>query len=78
MVQFPKPEGPVWAVELQRLFFKYRMFQFLLPSFQWLVFGGTSIKAFPLSPLKAAGVTHKIHSSKVFLSSPQSLFVMIL
>jgi hypothetical protein len=51
MIHFPKPEGPVWADELQRLFFKYRMFQFLLPSFQWLVFGGTSIKAFPLSLL---------------------------
>jgi hypothetical protein len=28
MVQFPKPEGPVWADELQRLVSKYQMFQF--------------------------------------------------
>jgi hypothetical protein len=28
MVQFPKPEGLVWADELQRLVFKYRMFSF--------------------------------------------------
>jgi hypothetical protein len=29
MVWFLKPEGPVWADELQRLVFKYRMFRFL-------------------------------------------------
>jgi hypothetical protein len=29
MVRFPKLEGPVWADELQRLVFKYRMFRFL-------------------------------------------------
>jgi hypothetical protein len=47
MVQFPKLEGPVWADELQWLVSKYRMFQlqnrmfqFLLASFQRLVFGG--------------------------------------
>jgi hypothetical protein len=28
MIRFPKPEGPVWADELQRLVFKYRMFWF--------------------------------------------------
>jgi hypothetical protein len=28
MVRFPKSEGPVWTDELQRLVFKYRMFQF--------------------------------------------------
>jgi hypothetical protein len=28
MVRFPKPEGPVWADELQLLVFKYRMFWF--------------------------------------------------
>jgi hypothetical protein len=28
MVRFPKPEGPVWTDELQRLVFKYRMFRF--------------------------------------------------
>jgi hypothetical protein len=38
MVQFSKSEGPVWADELQRLVFEYRMFRFLLASFQWLVF----------------------------------------
>jgi hypothetical protein len=40
MVRFPKPEGLAWANELQRLVFKYRVFRFLLASFQWLVFGG--------------------------------------
>jgi hypothetical protein len=47
IVRFPKPEGPVWEDELQRLVFNYWMFRFLLVSFQRLVFGGTSIKAFP-------------------------------
>jgi hypothetical protein len=28
MVRFSKPEGPVWADELQRLVFKHRMFRF--------------------------------------------------
>jgi hypothetical protein len=28
MVQFPKPEGPIWADELQWLVFKYQMFRF--------------------------------------------------
>jgi hypothetical protein len=47
MVRFPKSDGPIWADELQRLIFKYRMFQFpipevwfLLTSFQRLVFRG--------------------------------------
>jgi hypothetical protein len=31
MVQFPKPESSIWADELQRLVFKYRMFQFSKP-----------------------------------------------
>jgi hypothetical protein len=35
-----KPDGSIWADELQRLVLKYRMFQFLLASFQRLVFGG--------------------------------------
>jgi hypothetical protein len=35
-----KPNGPVWTDELQHLIFKYRMFQFLLASFQRLVFRG--------------------------------------
>jgi hypothetical protein len=34
-----KMDGPVWTDELQRLVFKYWMFQFLLASFQRLVFG---------------------------------------
>jgi hypothetical protein len=38
MVRFPKPEGPIWENRLQWLVFKYRIFQFLLASFQWLVF----------------------------------------
>jgi hypothetical protein len=70
MVRFTKPEGPVWADDLQRLVFKYQMFQF--PTLDVLVFTGlfprasfwgTSIKAFPLPPLEAAGATHKRHSS---------------
>jgi hypothetical protein len=40
MIQFPKPEGLVCVDELQRLVFKYRMFRFLLASFQQLVFWG--------------------------------------
>jgi hypothetical protein len=49
MVRFPKPEGPVWADELQLLVLKYWMFRFtkldvliffFLASFQRLVFGG--------------------------------------
>jgi hypothetical protein len=39
MVRFPKLEVSVWADELQWLVFKYRMFRFLLASFQWLVLG---------------------------------------
>jgi hypothetical protein len=35
-----KPDGPIWADELQWLVSKYRMFQFLLTSFQRLVFWG--------------------------------------
>jgi hypothetical protein len=31
MVRFPKPEGLVWADELQRLVFQYRMFRFPKP-----------------------------------------------
>jgi hypothetical protein len=31
MVRFPKPEGPVWADELQLLVSKYRMFRFPKP-----------------------------------------------
>jgi hypothetical protein len=31
MIWFPKPEGPVWADELQQLVFKYRMFRFPKP-----------------------------------------------
>jgi hypothetical protein len=61
MVQFPKLKGLVWADELQRLVFKYRMFQFLLASFKRLVWGG-EYKSFPLPPLKEAGATHEIHS----------------
>jgi hypothetical protein len=62
MVRFSKPKASIWADELQRLVSKYRMFRFLLASFQQLVFGGTSIKTFPLHPLEAAGATHEIHS----------------
>jgi hypothetical protein len=35
-----KLEDPVWADKLQRLVSKYRMFRFLLASFERLVFGG--------------------------------------
>jgi hypothetical protein len=35
-----KPNGPVWTDELQHLIFKYRMFRFLLASFQRLGFRG--------------------------------------
>jgi hypothetical protein len=35
-----KPDGPVWTDEHQRLVSKYWMFQFLLASFQRLVFWG--------------------------------------
>jgi hypothetical protein len=63
MVCFPKLEDLVWIDELQRLVFKYRMFQFLLASFQRLVLGGTNIKVFSLPPLEAAGATHEIRLS---------------
>jgi hypothetical protein len=31
MVRFPKPDGPVLADELQRLYFNFRMFRFAKP-----------------------------------------------
>jgi hypothetical protein len=70
MVPFPKPESLVWADELQRLVFKYRIFRFPKPDaliftgwFSMTSFWEISIKAFPLPPLEVVGATHEIHSS---------------
>jgi hypothetical protein len=50
------------------------MFQFLLTSFQWLVFVN-KYNCFPLPPLEDAGFTNENTLPKAFVTSLKHLFV---